>query len=54
MSETDEYKCVNCGTAAAALYRTYGPSVLKLTKCVSFKYFQVPRLRGFYHLIMNA
>ncbi|KAJ8726714.1 hypothetical protein PYW08_015111 [Mythimna loreyi] len=33
MTETEEYKCVNCGTAAAALYRTYGPSVLKLTKC---------------------
>lgn len=35
MTETEEYKCVNCGKRAAALYRTYGPTVLKLTKCVS-------------------
>lgn len=35
MTESKQYKCVNCGEAAAALYKTYGPSVLKLTKCVS-------------------
>lgn len=37
MTEPEEYKCVNCGEAAAALYRTYGPSVLKLTKCEKCK-----------------
>ncbi|PZC80071.1 hypothetical protein B5X24_HaOG215412 [Helicoverpa armigera] len=37
MDETEEYKCVNCGEAASALYRTYGPSVLKLTKCEKCK-----------------
>ncbi|CAH2091576.1 unnamed protein product [Euphydryas editha] len=31
------YKCVNCGEKASALYRTYGPSVLKLTKCENCK-----------------
>ncbi|XP_041972861.1 protein ARV1 isoform X2 [Aricia agestis] len=31
------YKCVNCGVAATALYKTYGPSVLKLTKCETCK-----------------
>ncbi|XP_045459818.1 protein ARV1 [Melitaea cinxia] len=36
MSEST-YKCVNCGERASALYRTYGPSVLKLTKCESCK-----------------
>lgn len=35
MSGHNKYKCVNCGATAAALYKTYGPSVLKLTKCVS-------------------
>ncbi|XP_063530058.1 protein ARV1 [Cydia strobilella] len=34
MAENKPYKCVNCGEASAALYKTYGPSVLKLTKCV--------------------
>ncbi|XP_061378841.1 protein ARV1 isoform X2 [Danaus plexippus] len=33
----NRYKCVNCGAAAGALYRTYGPSVLKLTKCDTCK-----------------
>ncbi|XP_063380178.1 protein ARV1 [Cydia fagiglandana] len=33
MAENKPYKCVNCGEASAALYKTYGPSVLKLTKC---------------------
>ncbi|XP_073967544.1 ACAT-related protein required for viability 1 [Choristoneura fumiferana] len=33
MVDSKQYKCVNCGEAAAALYKTYGPSVLKLTKC---------------------
>ncbi|XP_047545858.1 protein ARV1 isoform X2 [Vanessa atalanta] len=33
----NSYKCVNCGVAASALYKTYGPSVLKLTKCESCK-----------------
>ncbi|KAJ0179092.1 hypothetical protein K1T71_004804 [Dendrolimus kikuchii] len=33
MNELKSYKCVNCGEAASALYKTYGPSVLKLTKC---------------------
>ncbi|CAG9562857.1 unnamed protein product [Danaus chrysippus] len=33
----NRYKCVNCGAAASALYRTYGPSVLKLTKCDTCK-----------------
>ncbi|XP_050362504.1 protein ARV1 [Nymphalis io] len=33
----NSYKCVNCGGAASALYKTYGPSVLKLTKCASCK-----------------
>ncbi|XP_026745115.1 protein ARV1 [Trichoplusia ni] len=37
MTETEEYKCVNCGERAAALYRTYGPTVLKLTKCENCK-----------------
>ncbi|XP_039745737.1 protein ARV1 isoform X2 [Pararge aegeria] len=37
MSEKNDYICVNCGVAAAALYRNYGPSVLKLTKCDSCK-----------------
>ncbi|CAK1551499.1 unnamed protein product [Leptosia nina] len=31
------YRCVNCGEAVSALYRNYGPSVLKLTKCESCK-----------------
>jgi hypothetical protein len=29
-----QYRCVNCGNPAEALFKTYGPSVLKLTKCV--------------------
>ncbi|XP_045492116.1 protein ARV1 [Colias croceus] len=33
MTDKMRYKCVNCGEGAGALYRTYGPSVLKLTKC---------------------
>ncbi|XP_064073877.1 protein ARV1 [Vanessa tameamea] len=33
----NSYKCVNCGVGASALYKTYGPSVLKLTKCDSCK-----------------
>ncbi|XP_047989907.1 protein ARV1 [Leguminivora glycinivorella] len=33
MAEEKPYKCVNCGESSAALYKTYGPSVLKLTKC---------------------
>ncbi|XP_034825049.1 protein ARV1 isoform X1 [Maniola hyperantus] len=37
MTEKNEFKCVNCGVAAAALYRNYGPSVLKLTKCENCK-----------------
>ncbi|CAH0717516.1 unnamed protein product, partial [Brenthis ino] len=37
MTENNQYRCVNCGEAATALYRTYGPSVLKLTKCESCK-----------------
>ncbi|XP_028173732.1 protein ARV1 isoform X1 [Ostrinia furnacalis] len=28
-----QYRCVNCGAPAAALFKSYGPSVLKLTKC---------------------
>ncbi|KAI5643565.1 arv1-like family domain-containing protein [Phthorimaea operculella] len=39
MSKTKDYVCVNCGKPAAALYRTYGPSVLKLNKCKSCKVF---------------
>ncbi|RVE44396.1 hypothetical protein evm_010966 [Chilo suppressalis] len=31
------FKCVNCGEPAAALFKTYGPSVTKLTKCVKCK-----------------
>ncbi|XP_072941468.1 uncharacterized protein Arv1 [Epargyreus clarus] len=37
MENKCEYKCVNCGKAAGALYKTYGPSVLKLTKCENCK-----------------
>ncbi|KAG6447853.1 hypothetical protein O3G_MSEX005161 [Manduca sexta] len=37
MADTKPYKCVNCGEAAAALFRNYGPSVLKLTKCEECK-----------------
>lgn len=37
MTETQDYKCVNCGDAAVELYREYGPTVLKLSKCVSCK-----------------
>ncbi|XP_075972509.1 ACAT-related protein required for viability 1 [Anticarsia gemmatalis] len=37
MTVTQNYKCVNCGKAAAALFKTYGPTVLKLTKCESCK-----------------
>ncbi|XP_038213229.1 protein ARV1 [Zerene cesonia] len=33
MTEKMQYKCVNCGEGAGALFRTYGPSVIKLTKC---------------------
>ncbi|XP_050681744.1 protein ARV1 [Leptidea sinapis] len=33
MIKNSQFKCVNCGAFAEALYRTYGPSVLKLTKC---------------------
>ncbi|CAH0758905.1 unnamed protein product [Diatraea saccharalis] len=32
-----QFKCVNCGEPAAALYKTYGPSVTKLTKCMKCK-----------------
>ncbi|KAL4704698.1 hypothetical protein ACJJTC_011482 [Scirpophaga incertulas] len=32
-----KFKCVNCGEPAPALYKTYGPTVLKLTKCVKCK-----------------
>lgn len=35
MHEIKVYKCVNCGEHTGALYRTYGPAVLKLNKCVS-------------------
>lgn len=46
MDENKPYRCVNCGEAVAALYRTYGPSVLKLTKCVScFKYILLQNFR---------
>ncbi|CAK1577925.1 unnamed protein product [Parnassius mnemosyne] len=37
MTANKKYKCVNCGEPCSALYRTYGPSVLKLTKCVGCK-----------------
>ncbi|XP_068627931.1 protein ARV1 isoform X2 [Battus philenor] len=33
MAENKEYRCVHCGEPSGALFRTYGPSVLKLTKC---------------------
>ncbi|KAL0883545.1 hypothetical protein ABMA27_015699 [Loxostege sticticalis] len=36
-SEKKQYRCVNCGAPAAALFKTYGPSVLKLTKCEECK-----------------
>lgn len=43
MSSNKKYRCVNCGEPSSALYKTYGPTVLKLTKCVrnfiSFYYF---------------
>lgn len=35
MTEINDFKCVNCGEPSAALYKSYGPTVLKLTKCVS-------------------
>ncbi|XP_013161748.1 PREDICTED: protein ARV1 isoform X1 [Papilio xuthus] len=37
MSNNKKYKCVNCGEPCSALYKTYGPTVLKLTKCISCK-----------------
>ncbi|XP_013141515.1 PREDICTED: protein ARV1 [Papilio polytes] len=37
MSSNKKYRCVNCGEPSSALYKTYGPTVLKLTKCVSCK-----------------
>ncbi|XP_059061166.1 protein ARV1 [Achroia grisella] len=33
MCDIKKYRCVNCGKGHSALYKTYGPSVLKLTKC---------------------
>lgn len=33
MTENYDYKCVNCGEPAFALYKIYSPAVLKLTKC---------------------
>ncbi|XP_052754165.1 protein ARV1 isoform X2 [Galleria mellonella] len=33
MCDTKQYRCVNCRKGHSALYKTYGPSVLKLTKC---------------------
>ncbi|KAM3958229.1 ACAT-related protein required for viability 1 [Aphomia sociella] len=33
MTNTKQYRCVNCGKSHNELYKTYGPSVLKLTKC---------------------
>ncbi|CAH2063927.1 unnamed protein product, partial [Iphiclides podalirius] len=37
MSTNKKYRCVNCGKPCSALYRTYGKSVLKLTKCAICK-----------------
>ncbi|CAB3241335.1 unnamed protein product [Arctia plantaginis] len=37
MTEKHIYRCVNCGKPAAALYKIYSPTVLKLTKCESCK-----------------
>ncbi|XP_045488165.1 protein ARV1 isoform X2 [Pieris rapae] len=33
MIENKQFKCVNCSENVGALYRNYGPSVLKLSKC---------------------
>ncbi|KOB72217.1 Protein ARV1, partial [Operophtera brumata] len=37
MTDTNGYKCVHCGEPSAALYKSYGPTVLKLTKCAYWK-----------------
>ncbi|XP_049865067.1 protein ARV1 [Pectinophora gossypiella] len=37
MTELKQFRCVNCGKPTGALYRTYGPSVLKLNKCAKCK-----------------
>lgn len=31
--DSKTYKCVQCGESASALFKQYGPSVLKLSKC---------------------
>ncbi|CAH4036634.1 unnamed protein product [Pieris brassicae] len=33
MIQNKQFKCVNCSENVGALYRNYGPSVLKLSKC---------------------
>lgn len=38
MTKKHNYRCVNCGKPATALYKIYSPTVLKLTKCVSNKF----------------